>query len=98
MDIQTVIEQLKTLNPQAIILYGSRAWGIPTKDSDLDLLIIQQTEKPFWDRQKDAKMCVRSTTPTDILVITPQEAKTLPEHNSFIKTVLSQGKVIYGRI
>lgn len=98
MDIQTVVDQLKSLNPDAIVLYGSHAWGTPHADSDIDLLIIQQSKKTFWDRQKEAKMCIRSTIPTDILVLTPHEAKTLPQHNSFIKSILSRGKVLYGRI
>lgn len=31
---------VKTYNPIAIYLFGSYAWGSPTEDSDLDLLVI----------------------------------------------------------
>ena len=31
---------VKEFNPEKIFLFGSHAWGIPNKDSDLDLLII----------------------------------------------------------
>ncbi len=31
---------VKTYNPIAIYLFGSYAWGTPTEDSDLDLLIV----------------------------------------------------------
>lgn len=31
---------VKTYNPVAIYLFGSYAWGNPTEDSDLDLMIV----------------------------------------------------------
>ena len=32
-----IVEKLKPLNPYKIILFGSYAYGSPTKDSDIDL-------------------------------------------------------------
>jgi len=37
-----IIRKLKPLNPYQIILFGSYAYGTPTKDSDLDICIIQK--------------------------------------------------------
>ncbi len=37
---QTVQRLVKTYQPIKIYLFGSYAWGIPTEDSDLDLLIV----------------------------------------------------------
>jgi len=37
-----IIKKLKPLNPYQIILFGSYAYGTPTKDSDLDICIIQK--------------------------------------------------------
>jgi len=34
-----IVERLKPLNPDKIILFGSYAYGTPTKDSDIDLFI-----------------------------------------------------------
>ena len=34
-----IIERLKPLNPSAIILFGSYAYGMPNKNSDIDLFI-----------------------------------------------------------
>jgi len=36
-----IIERLKPLNPDKIILFGSHAYGVPNKDSDIDLFIIK---------------------------------------------------------
>ena len=37
-----IIKKLKPLNPYQVILFGSYAYGTPTKDSDLDICIIEK--------------------------------------------------------
>ena len=39
-----IVEKLKPLNPYQIILFGSYAYGTPTKDSDLDICVIEKGE------------------------------------------------------
>ncbi len=41
-----IIERLKPLNPDKIILFGSYAYGTPNEESDIDLFI---TKKGFDD-------------------------------------------------
>jgi len=36
-----IVERLKPIDPDKIILFGSYAYGIPTEDSDLDLCIVE---------------------------------------------------------
>jgi predicted nucleotidyltransferase len=36
-----IIERLKPLNPDKIILFGSYAYGTPNEDSDIDLFLIK---------------------------------------------------------
>lgn len=93
-----VFEQLKKTNPKAIILFGSAARGEVGEDSDLDILVIQETNKPFTDRIREARANVRTNIPLDIIVITPKEAKELPKKNSFFSQILKEGKLIHGRI
>jgi len=40
-----IIEKLKPLNPDKIILFGSYAYGNPTEDSDIDLFLIKDDLK-----------------------------------------------------
>ena len=40
-----IIERLKPLNPDKIILFGSYAYGEPNEDSDIDLFLIKDLEK-----------------------------------------------------
>ena len=93
-----IVEQLKKAKPQAIILFGSAARGRMTEDSDLDILMIKSTKKPFDDRMREARSMVGTDTPLDIIVITPQEAKTLPKKYSFFAQIFKEGKLLYGRI
>ena len=36
-----IVERLKPIAPDKIILFGSYAYGVPTEDSDLDLCIVE---------------------------------------------------------
>ena len=52
MQIETYLKEavdriIKRFNPEKIILFGSYAYGKPTMDSDIDLMIVMDTdEKP----------------------------------------------------
>jgi len=37
-----IVERLKLLNPNKIILFGSYAYGTPNKDSDIDLFLLKR--------------------------------------------------------
>jgi|SRR3990167_4772020 len=93
-----VVEQLKKDKPKAIILFGSAARGEAGEDSDLDILVIKDTNKDYFDRVREARAAVKSNVPLDIIVLTPKEASELPKKNSFFAQILREGKVLYGRI
>ena len=47
--LQEIVRRLVTeFQPEAILLFGSHAWGTPTTDRDLDLLVIvsESDEEP----------------------------------------------------
>ena len=46
-------------SPLKIILFGSYAYGMPTEDSDIDLLIIKETDKRPIDRWMEVKRLLR---------------------------------------
>ena len=45
--VETISEEY---TPDKIILFGSYGYGIPNEESDIDLLIIRETDKPFHKR------------------------------------------------
>ncbi len=62
--------------PKKIILYGSYAYGEPTQDSDVDLLIIKNTDKRLIDRWIEVKKLLRDVAqslPVSPLVYTEEE-------------------------
>lgn len=94
--VKEIVNQLKSYNPEKIILFGSYASGEQTEDSDVDLVVIKTTNLPFLDRQKQVNMLLRTFTPVDIFVFTPEEFEKGKNSNLFVKEAVETGKVIYG--
>lgn len=90
---------VKNFNLEKIILFGSYANGNATNDSDLDLVVIQESDLPSYKRVRPFKRQLRGIGfPIDILVYTPQEVDYWKETSmAFITQVLKDGKVLYGK-
>ena len=86
------------LHPKRIILFGSYAYGHPTPDSDVDLLVVLETDQKIPDRQVAVSRLIRPRPfPVDILVRTPQEIEeAIHQQDFFIREILDRGKVLYG--
>jgi predicted nucleotidyltransferase len=86
-------------NPDKIILFGSYAAGNPNNDSDIDLLIIKDTDLPRHKRSFNIQKLLRgSMIPIDILVYTQKEFEQ-EQHNkySFISSAIKTSKILYER-
>jgi predicted nucleotidyltransferase len=85
--------------PHRVILFGSYAHGEPREDSDIDLLIIKETNERFIDRWVAVRRIVsdpRRTVALETIVLTPQElSKRLAMGDQFVKEILEKGKVLY---
>lgn len=86
-------------DPDKVILFGSRAEAETTEWSDLDLVIVTQTEQPFLQRLKEVALLCQSAVGVDFLVYTPTEfAQMVAERNPIIlDEVLAKDKVLYER-
>jgi len=87
---------LKNYGPEKILLFGSFAKGDAGPVSDLDVVILKETDRNFWDRLKDvSKFCSRKVG-MDVLVYTPAEFdKLLKERRFFREEIKKKGKVLY---
>ena len=100
---ETLQKLVENYNPVKIILFGSYAYGTPTEDSDIDLLIIvEKTDKKrMVDRFVEVKRIIfnpESKIPVSPIVITEEEIKNRLElGDDFIEEVLTRGKVLYER-
>ena len=101
-----IIERLKPLNIEQIILFGSYAYGIPHEDSDIDLYIVTKDEfipKTFRENI-DIKLKIskaisdlQKIIPIDTITHTKAMNKKFIQMGSmFSKEILGKGVKIYG--
>ncbi len=98
-----IIQEIKSrivnaFHPEKIILFGSSAYGTPTKDSDMDLLVIMPSDEPMHKRVLRIRKLLRDIRiPKDIIVYTPQEVEKWKDASAaFVTSIIKKGKVIYG--
>jgi predicted nucleotidyltransferase len=87
------------LHPQRIILFGSYAYGVPIPDSDVDLLVIMETDASSQERSwAVSRLLLPRPFPVDILVRTPDEVKrALANGDFFMRDIVTRGRVLYER-
>ena len=86
-----------TFQPDQILLFGSYANGVPTPDSDLDLIVVMQTDQPRHRRSTPMRLLFQPLPcALDILVFTPEEvAYWNGTINHIITEAFQTGKVLY---
>ena len=91
---------VKTYNPIAIYLFGSYAWGTPTEDSDLDLLIvIDKSDEKSYQRQRSGHHALFGLgISKDLIVYTKDEFERISgDITTLGYKIKREGKVIYAR-
>ncbi len=82
-------------DPERIILFGSYAYGQPQPDSDVDLMVIMDTEDTSG-QEAEIRASISCDYPIDLLVRTPAYfAARLALGDFFIQQVAEQGRVLY---
>jgi HEPN domain-containing protein/predicted nucleotidyltransferase len=98
--LNAVIERLVTgYQPERILLFGSRATGAAGDESDIDLLVVKDTNAPPRERRAEVeRLLADRALPLDICVYTPAELRRLYRLGSpFIEEVLDTARVVYMR-
>lgn len=86
----------KQFNPQKIILFGSYAYGKPTEDSDVDILVIMPFKGRNPEKATEIWMATKPKFPIDIMVRKPAELKKrLKMGDFFLREITEKGKVLY---
>lgn len=94
--VEEIVDRLKALHPEKIILFGSQASGETDSESDLDIVVIKETSLPFHERLIEARKLLRTTRPVDVFVFTNAEVEENGKDNPFIQEIVTSGKVVYG--
>jgi predicted nucleotidyltransferase len=82
-------------HPDKIILFGSYAYGTPNADSDVDILVIMPCRNQ-GSRAGRIRWEVPAPFPMDLIVRTPETLRwRLEEGDSFLREIVSKGKVLY---
>ena len=99
-----IIEKLKPLNPNRIILFGSYAYGKPNEDSDIDLYIVTNDDflpKSFQENMNIKLKVIKildeltDKIAMDIIVHTKKMNEKFIELNSyFARTIYTKGEVL----
>ncbi len=86
-------------NAERVILFGSHARGEAGKNSDVDLMIIAESDLPRFKRSRKLYKLFRPYPfSMDLLVYTPLEVEKGKKSNlSFVSTVLREGETLYVR-
>ncbi len=91
---------VKTYDPIAIYIFGSYAWGTPTKDSDLDLVIVvDKSDEKSYKRPISGYKALRGLNISkDIIVYTKEEFdRRSKEITTLVYKIKEEGKVLYAR-
>jgi uncharacterized protein len=96
-DIREIVQQIvERFRPQKVILFGSYAQGKPTKDSDVDLLVIMETNEQALHAAARISAAIDHPFPLDILVFRPSDLKaSLERRGVFATEVIAKGLVLH---
>ncbi len=87
----------RALGIRKAIVFGSLARGDASRRSDLDLIVLWETDRRFLDRYDVLLGPIARAVPerpVDLLIYTPEELRRI-SHRPFIARALGEGKVIY---
>ena len=99
IETKQIVENLKKINPEKIILFGSHAWGDPNASSDVDVLVVKKSKLQRRFRSTIAERLLNNLPyPVDVVVYTPEELKKRKKMGDFfINLITKKGKVLYER-
>ena len=96
-DIQQFVDNVvRQFRPAKVILFGSHAYGHPTADSDVDLMLIMPHRGSSVQAATKIRLACPRSFPMDLLVRTPAEIRRrLRLGDPFIHEVTTKGIVLH---
>ena len=82
-----------------IVLFGSFARGTQSRRSDIDLLLVMDTDRPFFQRYQGIHgelLTALRPWPVEFFIYTPTEYQhMLSEGNRFLQRAIQEGQVLH---
>ena len=97
-----IVERLKNLNPDKIVIFGSYAYGTPDDDSDVDIFIIKSVPKDqaraitLQARKLLRDIAIKHQIGFDILTA-PEKFMQSRQDPFYRDDILAKGKIIYAK-
>ena len=86
----------REFRPEKIVLFGSYAYGTPTEDSDVDLLVVMPFDRRQGRKSLEIRKRIPAGFPLDLIVRTPDFiAQRLEWGDCFTQEILTKGLVLY---
>jgi HEPN domain-containing protein/predicted nucleotidyltransferase len=98
-EIQTTCDDIvQEFHPLQIILFGSYAYGTPTEDSDVDLLVVMPIPKSeFRNKAVEIRQRIQYHFSMDLLVRSPEEIAYRVSYNDwFLREITEKGELLHG--
>lgn len=87
---------IREYGAEKVIVFGSLATGEVGEWSDIDLVVIKETDKRFMDRIDDVARITRPQLAADVVVYTPAEFERMCEGRRFFREeIVARGRVVY---
>ena len=97
-ELARIVEHLASYGAERVVLYGSYARGDFNVDSDVDLLILKETNERFIDRIASALAVTGARIPVEPIVYTPEEIEEMRARRSgLLADAEREGNVLYER-
>ncbi|MEA3402995.1 MAG: nucleotidyltransferase domain-containing protein [Armatimonadota bacterium] len=94
-ELQRIIPLLADLGAQRVILFGSAARERIRATSDLDLIVVMETDAPFVERVQRIREAIAPRLSCDVLVYTPEEFEEMTQSSLLVRQALREGEVLH---
>ena len=86
----------REFRPQRVVLFGSHAYGQPSRDSDVDILVVMDSGDEYPRASVRIRQRLHADFPMDLIVRSPAKVEErVRMGDPFMQEILSKGKVLY---
>jgi predicted nucleotidyltransferase len=87
---------VREFKPEKVILFGSHAYGLPTKDSDVDILVILRFKGKPVRKAIEIRNSLNAHVPLDLIVRTPEQgSERIAQNDWFMREIIERGRTLY---
>jgi len=94
-ELRRILAELPRLGVKKAILFGSLVSGTVGSTSDLDLIVVVETQERFTRRLERLYRALNPSVALDLFVYTPEEFTAMVESNPFVRAAATRGRVVY---